>query len=254
MSRISIAVITKNEEKRLRACLDSARWADEIVVVDSQSSDATVTIAREYGAKVSLRPFDNFAEQKNAALDQTTQPWVFFLDADEIISDALRRELQERAQNPSSLDGYFVRRDNYFFGRCLRHGGVSEDKQMRLFRRGKARFRNPVHEEVDIEGPLGTLDNRLAHYSCANLNEYFDKFIQYTDLEVRRMREKGISFEWSRLLIRPWIRFAATYVGKGGFRDGYEGFLFHTLSAFYTFVKYAKLKENVNGKRREGLA
>ncbi len=244
MTEISIAIITKNEEARIAACLESARWADEIVVVDSQSSDATVKIAQDHGAKVFVRPFNNFAEQKNFAVSRATKPWVFSLDADEQVGEELQAELRQTIQNSGSLNGYYVPRDNFIFGRRLRYGGQGQDKQMRLFRQGKARFKNVVHEEVEVEGPTGILEHHLAHTTYRNINDYFKKFTQYTDLEVRQMKEKGVRFRWHQLLVKPWLRFLYTYVWKGGFLDGYQGFLFHSLSAFYAFIKYAKLRES----------
>jgi glycosyltransferase involved in cell wall biosynthesis len=244
MNEISVAIIAKNEEKRLPAALESAKWADEIVVVDAQSNDRTAEIARSYGAKVFERPFDNFAEQKNYAVSCASKPWVFSLDADERISKTLAEELRRHAQDSQARAGYFVRRNNYFFGRCLKHGGQGEDKQMRLFRKDRARYHNVVHEEVSIDGSTGILNEKLAHYSCDDLEDYFRKFMHYTDLEARQAREQGVPFRWHNLLLKPWARFFYTYIWKGGFWDGYQGFLFHSFSAFYAFVKVAKLREN----------
>ena len=243
MSQVSVVIITKDEQANIGPCLESARWADEIIVVDSHSADDTAKIAEKYGAKVLLRRFTNFADQKNFAIAQATKPWIFSLDADERISEDLKSEIRECIAKQDALDGYYVFRNNYVFGRCLRHGGQGRDKQMRLFRAGKARFRNVVHEEVDIEGSMEILKQRLDHYSYVTLNDYLDKFTQYTDLEVVRMREKGVRFSWMRLFLVPEVRFIHTYVLKGGFLDGYEGYLFHLLSAVYAFVKYAKLRE-----------
>ena len=249
MSQISIAIITKNEEAGIGACLESARWADEILVVDSQSSDATVKIAQDHGARVFVRPFDNFADQKNFAVSKATMPWVFSLDADERIPEGLKVELRQRIEDPRALNGYYVPRDNYIFGRCLRFGGQGQDRQMRLFRPDKVRFKNVVHEEVQIDGSTGMLEHHLLHYTYDSLNDWFEKFIQYTDLEVRQMKERGVRYHWPQLFIKPWLRFLYTYVWKGGFLDGYQGLLFHSLSAFYAFVKYAKLRESQQGVR-----
>ena len=246
MTQISVAIITKNEEAHIGACLQTARWADEIVVVDSQSSDTTVKIAQDHGAKVFVRPFENFADQKNFAVSKATKPWVFSLDADESIPEGLQKELRGKIQDSQALPGYYVPRDNYIFGRCLRFGGQGQDRQMRLFRRDKVKFKNVVHEEVEINGPTGTLESPLSHHTLDNLNDYFKKLAQYTDLEVHRMKEKGITYHWTQLAIKPWLRFFYTYIVQGGFLDGYQGFLFHSLSAFYAFVKYAKLREAEN--------
>ncbi len=247
MHLISVVIIAKNEEGRLADCLQSARWADEIVVVDSGSTDKTAEIAARYGAKVLHRPFDDFASQKNFAVSQAGCPWVFSLDADERIPEALAQELRGIAQREDGKAGYYLHRDNWFFGRCLKHAGQEADHQMRFFRRDKARFRNSVHEVVDIDGPTGELAGRLTHHSCRDLNDYFRKFNHYTQLEAEQMKQRGVAFRASDMLLKPPLRFAYTYVLKGGFLDGYQGFLFHLFSAFYVLVKYAKLREITRG-------
>ena len=174
--RVSVVVITLNEEERLRACLESVAWADELIVVDAESQDKTVQIAREFTDHVFVRAWTGFAEQKNFALEQATGDWVLSLDADEEVSRELRAEVEALLAGRPVARGYRVPRRNIFWGRWIRHGGLYPDWQLRLFRRGCGRFgARDVHESAQVEGPVGRLRGPLVHRSYRDVADFLER-------------------------------------------------------------------------------
>lgn len=239
---ISAVFITLNEAKRIGRALGAVNWADEIVVVDSGSTDGTIDEARRHGAKVFQHKFENFAAQKNFALEKASQEWVLFLDADEIISDELANEVKEAAAS-GKADGYMLPRMNIIFGRAMKYGGHQGDCHLRLFRKDKARFEGVIHEKAVMNGKPGSLKNAIAHYSTGTIKEYLYKLDDYTDYEAHLLLRSGKNVTILDMVIRPCLKFFKQYFLKGGFMDGKEGFTFYGLSAFYSFVKYAKYFE-----------
>ena len=242
--RVSIVVITLDEEDHLRRCLESAAWADEIVVVDAESHDKTVQIAREFTDRVISRPWAGFAAQKNFALEQATGDWVLSLDADEEASPELRAEIAAAIADPQACDGYAVRRRNLFLGQWIRHGGLYPDWQVRLFRRGRGRFvERAVHESVMVDGMLGRLRGHLMHRSYESVTDFFDRANRYSSLAAEEWIRAGRRVRARELVLRPLGRFASMYVLQRGFLDGRRGLLLAALYAYYVFMRSAKVWE-----------
>lgn len=244
MRHLSVAIITWNEEERLRACLESVAWASEIVVVDAESSDKTVAIAREFTDRVWIRPWSGFAAQKNFALDQTTHAWVLSLDADERVTPALRGEVEGVLAADGPADGYALARKNFFWGAWVRHGGLYPDWQVRLFRRGRGRFvQHSVHESVSVQGTVGRLTHPLVHESYRNLEEFVQRSNRYSTLAARQWLTGGRRVGLADLILRPLARFVSMYALKGGFLDGWRGLVLAVLYAQYVFLRTAKIWE-----------
>lgn len=242
--RLSVTVITLNEAERLRACLESVAWADEVIVVDAESHDKTLAVAREFTDRVWVRPWPGFAAQKNFALEQATGDWVLSLDADEQVSAELQAEIRALLGGDPPHDGYAVPRRNLFLGQWVRHGGLHPDWQLRLFRRGRGRFvERAVHEAVEVLGPVGRLRGHLVHRSYEGLGDFFERAHRYATLAAADLVRAGARARTRDLLLRPLGRFLAMYVARGGFLDGRKGLLLAALYAYYVFMRTAKVWE-----------
>ena len=244
MNRLSVTIIAWNEEERLRACLESVAWAEEILVVDAESTDKTVQVAREFTDRIWVRPWPGFAEQKNFALDQATCEWVLSLDADERVTPELRERISRivRANGPG--DGYSIPRKNIFWGAWVRHGGLYPDYQLRLFRRAAGRFvDSAVHESVVVEGHVERLAEPLLHHSYRGLDDFVARSNRYSTLAAREIVKRGGRARLIDLALRPLGRFLSMYVLRGGFLDGWRGFVLAVLYANYVFLRVAKTWE-----------
>jgi glycosyltransferase involved in cell wall biosynthesis len=246
VKRLSVCVVTLNEEAGLRACLESVAWAGELVVVDAESTDKTVQIAREFTDQVFVRPWPGFAAQKNHALARATGDWILSLDADEQVSAELRREIEAvlRADGPAA--GYSMPRKNIFWDRWVRYGRLYPDRQLRLFRRGCGRFGDSaVHESVVIEGPVARLDAPLIHTSYRDVSDCLTRFDRYAALAADEWVRHGRTVTAADLLVRPLGRFVSMYVLHAGFLDGWRGFFLASLYAHYVFVRAVKVWEKM---------
>ncbi|MBI4610677.1 MAG: glycosyltransferase family 2 protein [Candidatus Rokubacteria bacterium] len=244
MSQLSVTIITWNEAERLRACLESVAWASEIVVVDAESTDKTVQIAREFTDRVWVRPWPGFAPQKNFALDQTTHAWALSLDADERVTPELHAEIERVLEADGPADGYAVARKNVFWGAWVRHGGLYPDWQMRLFRRGRGRFvEHAVHESIRVQGSVGRLAHPLLHESYRDLEQFVERANRYSTLAARQWLASGQRVRPLDLITRPLGRFVSMYALKGGFLDGWRGLVLAALYAQYVFLRTAKVWE-----------
>ncbi len=244
MNPISVIVITRNEERNIGACLESVRWADEIVVVDAESSDATAAIARRFTSNVAVLPWCGFAAAKKEAVRRTRNTWIFWLDADEQVTPGLAKELQRAADQAEGEAGFSVARRAFFLGKWIRHSGWYPGRIVRLFNKDRASFTDAaVHEGLLLEGPVRALSGDLLHYTDPNLFHYTAKFNRYTSLAANEMREKGKAARLRDLLIRPPWQFVRMYCLRLGFLDGVPGLLLALLSSAYVFTKYAKLWE-----------
>ena len=245
MGKLSVIVITGNEERNLADCLFSVGWADEIVVVDSASEDRTVEIARRFTQKVYIRPWEGYSAAKSFALQQCTNDWVLWIDADERVTKELSAEIQNAVgREVGDYVAFEFSRKSFFLGRWIRHCGWYPGYVVRLFRRTAGSFSdNKVHEYLKIEGNVGRLRNYLLHYTDPDLRHYFEKFNRYTTLAAEGLAEGGSSFSLVRLMLRPAWVFIRMYIIKRGFLDGMEGFILSVLSSCYVFTKYAKLWE-----------
>ena len=243
MEKISVAIIATNESHKIANCLHSVSWADEIILVDGGSRDDTMEKAAQLGARVHRREFDNFANQKNHALGLATGDWILSLDADEVVNPELKDAIQKAARDGGSFDGFYVHRRNFLFGKELKFGGQRREKILRLFKKGKGRFDQPIHEKIVLQGPVGELPGDLMHYSSGSVEEYLRKLALYTEFEARWMSRQGKPVRISDVCLKPFFRFAYNYIIRLGILDGYEGFLYHALSFFYDVIKHARFKE-----------
>ncbi|MGH9606656.1 MAG: glycosyltransferase family 2 protein [Terracidiphilus sp.] len=239
---LSIVLIALNEAVNLPRTLASVRWAQEIVVVDSGSTDATVAIAREAGARVFAEPWRGFGAQKNSAIDHATGDWILSLDADEEVSAELGREIQSLLGGEPRFAAYEIPRLNHFLGRPLCHGGYWPDRKLRLFRRGAARFEERlVHETVKTAEPVGRLKNPLLHHCYPTLEDYIEHMNRYSTLgaEMLIARGRGGSLVWNAVM-NPAATFVYNYFLRLGFLDGREGLLQHLNHSVYVHWKFAK--------------
>jgi glycosyltransferase involved in cell wall biosynthesis len=242
--KVTALIPTFNEEQMLGACLETVRWADEIFVVDSFSSDRTRDIAREAGARVLTHEYVNSAAQKNWAIPQALHPWVLLVDADERVTPALRDEIRSLLARGPERDGYWIRRANHFLGKRMQHGGWETDKVIRLFRRDRARYETKeVHAEIDLPGSLPVLQHPLLHYSFRGFAQYWRKMQLYSDWGASQLWKEGKRAGWISIGLRPVQRFLKMYVARAGFLDGIHGLVLAMLGAFSVFLKYAKLWE-----------
>jgi len=258
MPLLSVAIVTLNEELNLKRTLESVCWANEIVIVDSGSTDATLDIARSYGARIFERAWPGYAAQKNFAINQCTGDWILSLDADEELSPELQAQVHTLLPTKPPFDAFFLKRRNLFLGRWIRHGGFYPDKKLRLFRRSTANFDHapqfedrPVHETIEFHGVAETLDYDIIHHAYPTLSHYIEHMDRYSNLGAEIMASKG--FEGRSLpafvlnvLVYPHVSFFWNYVCKLGFLDGREGLLLHLYHATYTSWKFAKAWEIVH--------
>jgi glycosyltransferase involved in cell wall biosynthesis len=241
---IGCLIITKNEEANIEDCLRSVAWASERIVVDAESTDRTADLARGVGARVIVRPWPGFGAQKNYAMEQVAAEWILIVDADERIPAPLQAEILSRVAAWKTGDpvAYEIPRRNYFYGAWVRHAGVYPDYQIRLLRRGHARYNDvPVHENLIVQGSIGKLVNPMDHFTERRIRDHFKKFGFYTTLAAQDKSRTGRAVHAHDLVFRPLVVFAKSYVMKRGFRDGVRGLIVSVFAGMYTFVKYAKL-------------
>jgi glycosyltransferase involved in cell wall biosynthesis len=242
--KVSVTVITLNEAEHIGAAIDSAAWADEIVVVDSGSTDGTADIARAKGATVLSREWAGYVDQKNFAAARVSNDWIFSLDADERIPPALRAEIRALLSSEPSKRGYRVPRVTFHLGRWIRTTDFYPDFQTRLYDRRAARWRGKyVHESVSVDGPVGQLRHDLEHYSFRDLRDQLDRVNHYTTLAARQMREAGRRAGPLDLLVHPPAAFLRNYVLRRGILDGTVGLTISLVNAYSVFLKFAKLWE-----------
>jgi glycosyltransferase involved in cell wall biosynthesis len=243
---VSVYVIAYNDEPNMRVCLESvAGWADELIIVDSHSTDKTAAIAREFTDKVYQVDFKGFGELRNRALSFCSNEWVFSLDSDERMTPELREEILQLLKTGPDADAYFVPRKNYFLGKWIKHCGWYPDyRQPQLFRKSRFRYRQElVHESFDCDGAVGYLKNSALQYPFRDIDHYIAKQDRYSDLMARRMTEQGRRFSAHQLVTHPLGAFARMYLLRKGFLDGMPGLILSGLYGYYTFMKYAKFWE-----------
>jgi len=244
MSRLSVTIIAWNEEDRLRACLESVAWTDEIVVIDAESTDKTVQVAREFTDRIWVRPWPGFAAQKNFALEQATGDWILSLDADERVTPELQARITGIVRANGPADGYSLPRRNVFWGAWVRHGGLYPDRQLRLFRRGAGQFvDSAVHESVVVQGRVERLAEALLHHSYRGLDDFVTRSHRYSTLAAAELIKRGGRVGLADLVLRPLGRFVSMYALRGGFLDGWRGFVLAVLYAHYVFLRTAKAWE-----------
>jgi glycosyltransferase involved in cell wall biosynthesis len=241
-AKLSVVMITHNEEKNLSRALESAKWADEIIIVDSFSQDRTKEIARKYTNRIFDYKWTGYGPAKQFALQQASGDWIFSLDADEVVTEDLREDILKIIESDQPTDGYYICRISNFLGRWIKHGGWYPDYVMRLFRKGRARFSDSlVHEELILEGRSEKLKGLLLHYTNQDLDHYLDKMNRYTTLSAQELKQKSKPASIADILVHPPAVLIKMYLFKLGFLDGIQGFLLALYSSFHVLTKYAKL-------------
>jgi glycosyltransferase involved in cell wall biosynthesis len=241
---LTVLIPTYNEEENIRDCLESVKWADEILIVDSFSTDRTLDICREYTDRILQHEYINSATQKNWAIPQAAHRWVMVVDADERVSEPLRVSVKKALDDPAGCDGFYVKRESFFIGKLIEHGGWEREYVLRLFNRQRGGYQDrSVHARIEIEGKEAYLDGPLYHYTYKNLDQYFEKFLRYTAWASEDLRSGSRRASWANLAVRPWMRFLKMYVLRRGFLDGRHGLVLGMLAAFSVFTKYARLWE-----------
>lgn len=246
MKKLSVVIIASNEEQNIKDCLESIKWADEIIVVDAHSNDRTVDIARGYTDNVFLNEWPGFGPQKNLGIDKATYNWILIVDSDERVTPELRDEIEDKLSNAADnvFVGYQVPRRNYFYGKWVRWGGAYPDYQLRLFRKDAGRYNDvPVHENLILQGPIGYLNNPLNHLADRRISDRFIKVDRYAAMAAKEMVNKKGRVRWYDIALRPIAPFIKAYILKKGYRDGIYGLIYGVFTGFYTFSKYVKLWE-----------
>jgi glycosyltransferase involved in cell wall biosynthesis len=241
---LTVTVITKNEAEALAEALKSVSWADELVVIDAESTDDTVKIARQFTDRVYVRGWNGYVDQKNHAAELASHDWIFSLDADERSTPQLSAEVRSLLAREPAASGYRMPRVSFYLGRWIRTTDMYPDYQLRLYDRRKARWVGMyVHESVKVEGPPGYLKAELQHYPYRNLSEHLLRMDRYTTLAARQMHAQGVRATRARLRWHPKAAFLRNYLVKGGIRDGTPGLIISLMNSYYVFLKFAKLWE-----------
>ena len=246
---LSVAILTFNSERCIEQVLESVRdVADEIVVLDSGSTDRTLNIVKSFGAKVYFREFDNFVNQKNHLLSLCREKWVLFIDDDEVLSDELKAEIKN-VKTEEKFDGYYINVLTNYLGRWIKHAWYP-DWHLRLARREKCRWvGDSVHETLRVEGEVGYLKGDLLHYSYPSVSYHLKKIDLYTTLYAEGAYKRGKRFSYKKLFLSPPGAFIRRYILKKGFLDGFEGFVLSVMASYYTFLKYLKLWEKEKNEK-----
>jgi len=242
--KLSVTVITKNEAADINATLTSVRWADEIVVVDSHSTDDTVAIARRHTDRVVVRDWTGYIDQKNYAASLAAHDWILSVDADERVTPELASEVKARLQSDPREAAFRIPRVTWHLGRWIRTTDWYPDYQLRLYDRRCAQWTGRyVHEAVTVRGATGLLRGELQHYAYRNIADHLETIDRYTTFAARQMHEEGRGASLLQLAGHPPLAFLRNYLAHGGIRDGVPGFIISAMNAYYVFMKFAKLWE-----------
>jgi glycosyltransferase involved in cell wall biosynthesis len=241
--KLSVTLITKNESRNIEAALASVAWADEIVVVDAESTDGTADIARRVASRVEVRPWPGYVAQKNYAASIAANDWILSVDADERVPAALATEIRSTLADPACA-GYRIPRVTHHLGRWIRSTDWYPDLQLRLYDRRNAQWSGAyVHEAVAVDGAVGRLKGELEHHPYRNISDHLETIDRYTTYAAAQMRERGTRAGLLQLALHPPLAFLRNYILRGGIRDGIPGFMISTLNSYYVFLKFAKLRE-----------
>jgi glycosyltransferase involved in cell wall biosynthesis len=237
---ITAVILTYNESAHVVDCVQSLAWADRVVVFDSYSQDDTVELACSVGAEVLQSTFENYAQQRNAALQALDTDWVFFVDADERGTLEVAREVRNVTADRLET-GWYVPRHNYIFGQLTRGAGWYPDYQFRLFKHGKVHYERPVHEIAVVDGDVGYLQQAIIHYNYRDKAQFQAKQAAYTDYDASILKQQDIRPRPQNYILQPWRQFWWRCVTLRGYQDGWHGFKLSVYMAYYEWVKYRKL-------------
>jgi hypothetical protein len=239
---LTAVILTYNEAAHITDCIQSLNWADRILVFDSHSEDDTVALAEAAGVEIGLSKFENYAQQRNAALDSISTDWVFFVDADERGTAELAAEIRQKiCERPER--GWEVPRHNYIFGKLTLGAGWFPDYQARLFAHGKVRYERPVHELAVVDGAVGQLENTLIHYNYGDVAQFHATQQKYTDYDAGILYQAGMRPKPQNYVLQPWRQFWWRFVTLKGYKDGAHGLHLSLLMSYYEWVKYRKLRK-----------
>lgn len=240
MTKITAIIPTLNEEIHIEEAIKSVDFADEIIIIDSFSTDNTVKIAENYNVKIIKRKFDDFSSQKNFAIRKSTHDWIYVLDADERVTPKLKEEILEAIKDPKGHVGFNVRRSFYFAGRHIKYGGCQRDKVVRLFLKEHCTYKGLVHETITTEKKIGFFKNRLEHFSYKNYDHYISKMNHYALLRAEQYLKENKQINLYHIIIKPAARFVIHYFLRLGFIDGFPGFIFAKTQAYGVYTRYIK--------------
>lgn len=242
---ISVYILTFNNEDTLKGCLESVvPHADEVVVIDSGSTDETLNLCRNFKVRLYQQDWAGFRKQYQKAADLTKNKWIMFVDADEIVPELLWKELKTALRRDNGkFDGYVVSRLNFFLGRWIQHGGWASDREIRAYQRDKGRWEGGLHAKVVVNGPTKTLRAKYRHFPYRNIAGQIDTLNRYSDIAASDLSEQGRQMGGVYAAARALFRFFKEYILKRGFLDGFPGFYVAAADAFYALTKYAKLWE-----------
>jgi glycosyltransferase involved in cell wall biosynthesis len=241
--KITATIITLNEERNIARAIESLRCCDEILILDSGSTDRTLKLAENLGARVFEAGWRGYSGQKNWAAEQASNDWILSIDADEALSEALEAEIWNLKKSGPRYDGYTMPRLARYLGRWILHSGWYPDRKIRLYDRTKGRWVGDfVHESVHVDGRVGQLDSNILHFTCESLSEHVKTMERYTTLAAQEIAARQIQVPLWRVVVDPQWTFFKSYVLQRGFLDGREGLTIAYMAAFYTFLKYAKAR------------
>jgi glycosyltransferase involved in cell wall biosynthesis len=243
MEKLSVIIITYNEESNIKDCIESVKWADEIIIVDSNSTDKTIELAKKYTDKIYTLSNSLYAESKNFALDKTANDWILSIDADERVTGELKEEIINLLSSPAPLNAYFINRKSYFINKFIKHCGWYPDYVLRLFKKSAViRFSDSkVHEKALYKGGKGKLKSLLLHYTDKTFEHYWKKMNNYSTYSAEELFAKKKKVSKIDIILRPAFTFFKMYFLKLGILDGYTGFILCVLSGVHVFSKYSKL-------------
>jgi glycosyltransferase involved in cell wall biosynthesis len=247
--KLSAVIITLNEEDRIEDALKSVSGiADEIILVDSYSTDKTVEIAEKYGAGIFKNPFTDYGSQKNFALEKASFPWILNLDADERVSDSLKNEILELKQKEDrdiAADGFLIKRKTAYMGRWITHSGWYPDRKLRIFRKDKSKWRGRIHEGLILggNGKTAKMDGDILHFTYRNMSDHIDRLNRYSRMQAEDILRKNTKLLFLRAILLPPITFIRFYIWKMGILDGFPGFVIALVSSWATAMKYLKAIE-----------
>ena len=240
MASLTACILTLNEAKHISDCIEALRWADEILIFDSFSEDETVALAESAGARVQCHKFQNYSQQRNAALNAITTEWVLFVDADERSTEALAAEVRDVVANRPE-NGWYFPRDNYIFGTLTRGAGWYPDYQARLFKVGQVHYEKEVHEVATVDGAVGYMNAPLIHYNYDSISQFHQVQQRYTDYDASILHKEGVRPKFYTPLTQAVRHFRWRYLTHQGYKDGGHGLRLSLYMAYYEWVKYQKL-------------